>query len=767
MVIREEIFQKFPELFGTKKINGREVNVEQAIATLTRELGSEIAAALTARRALLRSTAPVRDKYAWPKWDDTFEDPVTGKFWTFRQIVQGLIDNFLGRDSEWRWRLNDEVPIPKDAHPLTNPGLELTGPWHPLDMAFNALNSTAPMNMPDFEDASPPHFQPDGTPRNEPVGVFAAMQNAKDIFEGRWADRPYEVVKKGQPRAYKIHTSPTQWPTRFARPPGIHVRYDHITVEGRPVPGVIPITLLWALNNYEALTRAGTAVYYYIPKTQTPPEALIVEKLLARLEGLIGLQPGTIKIKVLYEEGNAGRFLPAIAWVLRRRLLGTNVGRWDYLASLIEMRKDDPQGVFPDPQSIGMASPNMIAYQRYNALMMLMAGMKNGELSQGAPIGGMAAVMIYQATDPYGRSRYNPLALRAIVIDKLRERLLGLMFVPEEPLPAGQQPTLEDIRAGRVKGRLYDAYRQSWVASPEPAYVAAGNAPLRAPVTQLQAILDAPRQTVDVKGKPVPTVASGLVDAERLLLHSRGLLNPRGKITPWVITKDMFNTPETLFTQELWDSIYGVPKGEITIEHIQHAFYMAANYGFQILNGNFAAAIDDYELLLRFMNDLATYRIDVSWLWSLIRHQAAITKDGHLKRPALTKDGVAPAANAFEVKAGTRFTRELFEKLWDYHNEWTSEFFAELDRRSDPGRFDRAKAPVIMELLKRQLLSPRYIQHSARVLFVVGQANTQERAQILEAIFDLSREEIVKRVQAGTLNKIALAAHDYVYDICV
>ncbi|PYU09192.1 MAG: malate synthase, partial [Acidobacteria bacterium] len=393
-------------------------------------------------------------------------------------------------------------------------------------------------------------------------------------------------------------------------------------------------------------------------------------------------------------------------------------------------------------------------------LMMLMAGMKNGELSQGAPIGGMAAVMIYQSSDPYGRSKYNPLALRAMVIDKLRERLLGLMFVPEEPLAASQEPTLEDILAGRVKGRLYDAYRQSWVASPEPAYVAAGNTPLRAPVTQLQAILDAPRETVDVKGKPVPTVPSGLI-----LLQSRGLLNAQGKIMPRVITRGMLDTPEKLFTQELWDAIYGVPKGEITVEHIQHAFYMAANYGFQILNGNFAAAIDDYELSLRFMNDLATYRIDVSWLWSLVHHQAAITKDGYLKRPTLTEDGVVPAVNAFEIKAGTRFTRELFEKLWDYHNEWTSEFFAELDRRGDPGRFDRAKASIIMEILKRQLLSPRYIQHSARVLFVVGQANKQERAQILEAIFDLSREEIIKRVQAGTLNKIALVAHDYVYDI--
>src|SRR5438552_2123766 len=464
-MIREDILQKFPDLFGTKKVNGREVNIEQTIAALTRELGAEIAAALTARRALLQSPAPVSKKYAWPKWDDTFEDPVTAKSRTFRQIVQGLIDNFLGRDSQWRWRLNDEVPIPKDAHPLTNPGLELTGPWHPLDMAINALNSPAPMNMPDFEDASPPHFQPDGTPTNQPVGIFAAMQNAKEIFEGRWSDCPYEVVKKGKKRAYKINKPPAQWPSRFARPPGIHVRYDHIRVDGRPVPGVIPVTLLWALNNYGSLTRAGTGVYYYIPKIQTPQEARIVEKLLVRLEGVIGVPAGTIKIKVLYEEGNAGRFMPAIAWVLRRRLLGTNVGRWDYLASLIEMWKDDAQGVFPDPQSIGMASPNMIAYQRYNALMMLMAGMKNGELSQGAPIGGMAAVMIYQSSDPYGRSRYNPLALRAMVIDKLRERLLGVMS---------------------VDGHLYDAYRQSWVASPEAEYVAAGNAPLKDPYLKRQ-----------------------------------------------------------------------------------------------------------------------------------------------------------------------------------------------------------------------------------------------------------------------------------------
>jgi malate synthase len=192
---------------------------------------------------------------------------------------------------------------------------------------------------------------------------------------------------------------------------------------------------------------------------------------------------------------------------------------------------------------------------------------------------------------------------------------------------------------------------------------------------------------------------------------------------------------------------------------------MAANYGFQILNGNFAAAIDDYELKQRFMNDLATYRIYVSWLWTLVRHEAPITKDGHLLRAVLTEDGMILGKPAEPVKAGTRFTKDLFDKVFAYHDEWTNAFFAEQDRQGAAARFDRAKAPVIMELLRRQLVSPRWVQHSARVLFLVGQASPAERGPILEAIFDLPRAEVAKRVQSGAFPKSALAAHDYALDV--
>ena len=96
-IIRADIVQKFPELFGNKKVNGRELNVEATIATLTREFRDQFAAVLSARRAILSSPAPTRQKYAWPKWEDAFEDPASGKKWTFRQVVQGMIDNALGR----------------------------------------------------------------------------------------------------------------------------------------------------------------------------------------------------------------------------------------------------------------------------------------------------------------------------------------------------------------------------------------------------------------------------------------------------------------------------------------------------------------------------------------------------------------------------------------------------------------------------------------------------------------------------------------------
>jgi hypothetical protein len=47
----------------------------------------------------------------------------------------------------------------------------------------------------------------------------------------------------------------------------------------------------------------------------------------------------------------------------------------------------------------------------------------------------------------------------------------------------------------------------------------------------------------------------------------------------------------------------------------------------------------------------------------------------------------------------------------------------------------------------------------------MAQADVGAGEEILDAIFKLSREEVVTRVQAGKLGNSALSAHDYVYDI--
>ncbi|MEM4956708.1 MAG: malate synthase, partial [Metallosphaera sp.] len=100
------IKERYGVLFGNKNVNGKVVNVEQVIGELTLELRGEIERAMWERRKLLDSRREVRDKYSFPPMEEKFTHPVTGEVRTFREIVQGLIDNLLDRNTPLRWRLN-------------------------------------------------------------------------------------------------------------------------------------------------------------------------------------------------------------------------------------------------------------------------------------------------------------------------------------------------------------------------------------------------------------------------------------------------------------------------------------------------------------------------------------------------------------------------------------------------------------------------------------------------------------------------------------
>src|SRR3954468_773148 len=483
--IRPDIFEKHRTLFGDKTVNGRTVNVEELITKLTRNTRDEFRTLLGARHAFQEQVGRRERAYGFLTPDTRISD-ADGHTVTVRDIRQGMLDGFFGRKTPHGWRLNESVPIPPDT---MKPGLEGTGPAIDLGMAMGALNTGAASWMWDWEDAG-------GDYRDQ---LYQAWENLRDLLAHKWTGTPYAHPTKkenGKPRQYSIDLPPDKWPTIFHRVPGLHLRNRQISLDGEQVPGMIAALVIHAVNNYDAQKKNGSGVYFYVPKIESWQEARLVSPLLKKVEEALGLPRGSLKIKMLNERAEYALQQEAIMWVLRENLIGPNVGRWDYLNSREEMFRHDPDMVIPDPNTVTMTEPSLTYYTMRNALLALLAG--------GMPIGGMAA----QMQNP-GAPENDARALRDIWFDKLRERLTGLF---------------------KINGKVYDTYRQSWVATIAPAYVEAGREPLVTEVGQLQTVVDKLR------------------DDEKKRLEDLGLLKG-GNVAPMELTEADLS-PEKLFSEE-------------------------------------------------------------------------------------------------------------------------------------------------------------------------------------------------------------------------
>jgi malate synthase len=78
-------------------------------------------------------------------------------------------------------------------------------------------------------------------------------------------------------------------------------------------------------------------------------------------------------------------------------------------------------------------------------------------------------------------------------------------------------------------------------------------------------------------------------------------------------------------------------------------------------------------------------------------------------------------------------------------------------------RFDRAFAPVIMEILKTKLKSPMYLQHGGRLIMALAPLPDEERDAVLHAAFT-PRDQVEKLVKAERLPNYALEIYDYLHD---
>lgn len=284
------------------------------------------------------------------------------------------------------WQVAETPPILLDRR------VEITGPVD-RKMIINALNSGAQVFMADFEDSLSPTFE----------NVVRGQQNLREAVAGTIAytspdGREYRL---GERRALLM-----------VRPRGWHLPEKHVEHEGRPVSAAIFDTALFCFHNARALARRGEGPFLYLPKLQCAEEAELWEEVLTALELRLGLAVGEIKVTVLIETLPAVFEMDEILWALRRRIVGLNCGRWDYIFSYIKTFRRHPERLLPERGQVTMAVPFLRAYSE----LLIKTCHRRGVHA----MGGMAA-QIPIKNDPAA----NEMALSRVRADKLREVQAG------------------------------------------------------------------------------------------------------------------------------------------------------------------------------------------------------------------------------------------------------------------------------------------------------------------------------------------------------
>jgi malate synthase len=91
---------------------------------------------------------------------------------------------------------------------------------------------------------------------------------------------------------------------------------------------------------------------FYIPKSESAEEALWWTAMFDAVEDARGWQRGTIRCMALVESHALAHQAEEFLFNLRGHILGLNLGRWDYMASLIHYNIQSSDWVLPDRNTI-------------------------------------------------------------------------------------------------------------------------------------------------------------------------------------------------------------------------------------------------------------------------------------------------------------------------------------------------------------------------------------------------------------------------------
>jgi len=208
---------------------------------------------------------------------------------------------------------------------------QMTGPADDGELCVKMLNSGAPGVMLDLEDSCV----------NEWTHHETGVENILACLRGELT-----YFDKKRNRTVSIQPSKT---VIFTRPRGLHLNQAGV------IPGeMVSASLFDVARIFYRINPADLKhpLCIYIPKSEAAEEALWWRDLFQALARWRGLPPDYIKCMALVESHPLAFQMEEFAYHLRDHIIGLNLGRWDYMASLIHFNLDDPDWVLPDRNTI-------------------------------------------------------------------------------------------------------------------------------------------------------------------------------------------------------------------------------------------------------------------------------------------------------------------------------------------------------------------------------------------------------------------------------
>jgi len=271
---------------------------------------------------------------------------------------RGMLPDHLGPSeaTTGAWR----IALPDWCRDQRN---QMTGPADDAELVVKMINSGAPGVMLDLEDSMANTWD-------------ALMLGTRNIVSALHGTLTYEDRKRGGTVAIRPSACVV-----WNRVRGLHLGQQGVVPEGATSASLFDLALI----AYQVdMARLRHPLCIYIPKSESAEEALWWRDVFAAIEQARGWPAGFIRCMALVESHPLAYQMEEFLWNLRGHILGLNLGRWDYMASLIHFTLEDPAWVLPDRNTIPHDVP---FFQRLRTLLVDVCH-RRGALA----IGGMTAL---------------------------------------------------------------------------------------------------------------------------------------------------------------------------------------------------------------------------------------------------------------------------------------------------------------------------------------------------------------------------------------